>query len=197
MKKPSRWLKPLKPLKPYKPPAVLRLTIDAVAACTLLFACLGAAAVEAADADAGAGDVAAATLPTVTEPAPQAATVLRFRDFYQSPIGPAGLQMSRQLLAAHGLRVSLTGYMVTQETPLRGHFFLTPLPLSMSTDADGEADDLPPAHVLVQLPAADAAVPVLTTPGLLQLTGRLQVGRFEMADGRVVWLRLLLEPRSP
>ncbi len=125
------------------------------------------------------------------------AKVLRFRDFYQSPIGAAGLQMSSQLLEAHGQRVRLTGYMVAQETALRGHFFLTPLPVSMSSHADGEADDLPPATVLVQLPVLDSNVPVLATRGLLQLTGRLQVGRFEMPDGRVVWVRLLLEPLAP
>lgn len=122
--------------------------------------------------------------------------VLRFRDFYQSPVGPAGLQMSAALRAAHAQRVRLTGYMVAQEMPLTGHFFLTPLPVTMSAHADGEADDLPPSTVLVQMPKPDSTLPVLTTPGLLQLTGRLQVGRFEMPDGRVVWLRLLLEPRT-
>jgi hypothetical protein len=123
-------------------------------------------------------------------------TVLRFRDFYQSPVGPAGLQMSAALRQAHGQRVQLTGYMVTQETPLSGHFFFTPLPLSMSSHADGDADDLPPSTVLVQLPAADSALPVLSTAGLLKLTGQLQVGRHEMPDGRIVWIRLLLEPPS-
>jgi hypothetical protein len=122
--------------------------------------------------------------------------VLRFRDFYQSPIGPAGLQMSAALRAAHAQRVRLVGYMVAQEVPQQGHFFLTPLPVTMSAHADGEADDLPPSTVLVQMPESESALPVLATPGLLQLTGRLQVGRFEMPDGRVVWLRLLLEPRA-
>jgi hypothetical protein len=122
--------------------------------------------------------------------------VLRFRDFYQSPIGPAGLQMSTALRAAHAQRVQLTGYMVAQEAPLQGHFFLTPLPLTMSAHADGEADDLPPSTVLVQMPEPERILPLLATPGLLQLTGRLQVGRFEMLDGRVVWIRLMLEPRS-
>lgn len=120
---------------------------------------------------------------------------LKFRDFHKSPIGPAGLQLSPQLLAAHAQRVRLTGYMVAQEVPLLGHFFLTALPVAMSAHADGDADDLPPATVLVQMPEPESGLPVLATPGLLQLTGRLQVGRFEMLDGRVVWMRLLLEPR--
>jgi hypothetical protein len=122
--------------------------------------------------------------------------VLRFRDFYQSPIGPAGLQMSATLRAAHAQRVRLTGFMVAQEVAMAGYFFLTPLPVTMSAHADGESDDLPPSTVLVQMPKPESALPVFATPGLLQLTGRLQVGRFEMPDGRVVWLRLLLEPRA-
>jgi hypothetical protein len=150
----------------------------------LLCVAMGPALVLAADA-------------TPTDATPTDAPLeLMFRDFYQSPIGPAGLQLSAQLRAANTQRVRLTGYMVAQEAPAAGHFFLTPLPVTMSAHADGEADDLPPSTVLVQLPEPDSAVPVLPTPGLLQLTGRLHVGRFEMLDGRVVWLRLLLEPRA-
>jgi hypothetical protein len=141
----------------------------------------------------GLGTSPAWAAPTMPSDAP---LVLRFRDFYQSPIGPAGLQMSATLRAAHAQRVRLTGYMVAQEVPLAGHFFLTSLPVTMSAHADGEADDLPPSTVLVQMPEPESALPVLATPGLLQLTGRLQVGRFEMPDGRVVWLRLLLEPSA-
>ena len=139
---------------------------------------------------------AAPVVATTQESSPEEVQLLRFRDFYKAPIGPAGLQMSSQLLAAHGKRVRLTGYMVLEETPQPGHFFLTPMPLSMSTHADGEADDLPASTALVQLPDVERLLPVLPTPGLLQLTGQLQVGRFEMPDGRVVWVRLLLEPRA-
>lgn len=138
---------------------------------------------------------APAAIAQITETAAEP-TALRFRDFYQSPIGPAGLQMSAALRQAHGQRVRLTGYMVTQDAPLNGHFFLTPLPVSMSSHADGDADDLPPSTVLVQMPPTEQAQTVLSTPGLLQLTGQLQVGRFEMPDGRVVWVRLLLEPQA-
>jgi hypothetical protein len=141
----------------------------------------------------------AGVAPDRDEPAtgsgPQGALELRFRDFFQSPHGPLGLQMTTALRAADGLRVRLTGYMVTQEQPLCGHFFLTPLPLTMSVHSDGDADDLPPATVLVLMPAQDRDLPLLRTRGLLQLTGQLQVGRHEMADGRVVWVRLELEPR--
>jgi hypothetical protein len=47
------------------------------------------------------------------------------------------------------------------------------------------------------MPPEDRHLPLLRTRGLLQLTGRLQVGRFEMADGRVVWVQLQLDPRAP
>lgn len=127
--------------------------------------------------------------------APPAPVELRFRDFFKSPHGARGLEMTAALRAADGLRVRLTGYMVTQERPLRGHFFLTPLPLTMSVHSDGDADDLPPATVLVLMPQQDSDLPLLRTRGLLQLTGQLHVGRHEMADGRVVWVRLQLEPR--
>lgn len=120
---------------------------------------------------------------------------LRFGDFFRHPVGPAGLEMTPTLRAADGQRVRLTGYMVAQEQPLLGHLFLTPLPVSMSEPADGAADDLPPATVLVELPEAERDVPVLRTQSLLQLTGTLRVGRHAMADGRVVWVRLQLDPR--
>jgi hypothetical protein len=124
------------------------------------------------------------------------AAELRFADFFEAPIGARGLVVKPTLRALDGQRVELTGYMVHQERALAGHFFLTPRPVSMAEDADGDADDLPPATVLVVMPPPDDRVAPLPTRGLLRLTGALKVGRHEMADGRVVWVRLLLEPRD-
>jgi len=118
---------------------------------------------------------------------------LRFRDFFASPIGPRGLEMTAALKAADGKRVQLTGYMVAQEDAPTGHFFLTPLPLRMSEHADGDADDLPPSTVLVVMPTRDAGRTLSHTPGLLRLTGVLKVARYQMDDSRVVWVRLLLD----
>ncbi len=131
-----------------------------------------------------------------TGDAPVGVQDLKFRDFFASPIGPRGLEMSATLKAAHGQRVRLTGYMVAQEDGSVGEFFLTPLPIRMSEHADGDADDLPPSTVVVVMPAPDSARPLPHTAGLLQLTGVLQVGRHELPGGRVVWLRLLLDPRD-
>jgi hypothetical protein len=121
---------------------------------------------------------------------------LRFADFFEMPIGARGVAIKPALLALDGQRVQITGYMVRQEQAMAGHFFLTPRPVSMSEHADGDADDLPPTTVLVVMPAPDERVEPLPTRGLLRLTGALKVGRHEMADGRVVWVRLLLEPRA-
>ena len=65
----------------------------------------------------------------------------------------------------------------------------------MSEHADGEADDLPPSTIVVIMPPAERSAALPHTRGLLQLTGTLQLGREEQDDGRVSWLRLLLEPR--
>jgi hypothetical protein len=120
---------------------------------------------------------------------------LLFRDLFESPIGPRGLVFSDKLRAADGHTVRITGYMVAQEDPVPGRFFLTPLPVSMSEHADGEADDLPPSTVVVVMPPAERERALPHTRGLLALTGTLRVGREEIPDGRVAWVRLELDPR--
>lgn len=127
---------------------------------------------------------------------PPAVLDLKFRDFFASPVGAHGLEISPALKAAHGKRVRIVGYMVAQEDAPAGRFFLTPLPLHMSEHADGDADDLPPSTVVVEMPEGDATRALPHTPGLLQLTGTLQVGRHELADGRITWVRLKLDPRT-
>lgn len=122
---------------------------------------------------------------------------IKFRDFFNHPIGRQGLQMTDRLKAADGQRVRLTGYMVSQEVVPTGRFFLTPLPVQMSQHADGEADDLPPSTVTVFMPPRDRAMPIVYNPGLMQLTGVLQVGRLELEDGRVSWVQLLLDAPEP
>lgn len=118
---------------------------------------------------------------------------LAFSQLFTRPIGPQGLQFSPELLSRQGQRVRLVGYMVAKEQPQSGRFLLTPLPVRLSEHADGEADDLPPATVTVLLPDAAARWPVPHQDGLIELTGRLAVGRLEDEDGRVSWLRLHLD----
>ncbi len=121
---------------------------------------------------------------------------LRFRDFFRTPIGAAGLEASESLRQADGQRVRLVGYMVQQEVSTAGRFMLAPRPVQMSQHADGEADDLPPATVTVYLDPTQKHWAVPHARGLLAVSGRLAVGRLEETDGRVSWVRLQLDPEA-
>ena len=118
---------------------------------------------------------------------------LRFRDFFSTPIGARGLEISDALHQADGQAVRLVGYMVQRETPVPGRFMLTPRPVAMSEHADGEADDLPPATVVVYLDPSQRDWVVPHVRGLLSVSGVLNVGRLEESDGRVSWVRLRVD----
>lgn len=119
-------------------------------------------------------------------------TELKFSQFFKSPIGAAGLELSDALRAADGRPVRLVGYMVAQEQVRPGRFWLTPRPVRMSEHADGEADDLPAGTVTVLLDPAQRDRLVAHRNGLVALTGTLSVGRVEDETGRVSWIRLQL-----
>lgn len=122
---------------------------------------------------------------------------LRFGDFFQFPVGPRGLELNPVLQQAAGKQVVLTGYMVQQENGSQpGQFLLTPRPVHMSEHADGDADDLPPATVLVTLAPEQASWLVPHVRGLIQLQGALSVGRQEAPNGRVTWVQLQLAPEA-
>jgi hypothetical protein len=115
---------------------------------------------------------------------------LKFSDFHKQPVGPRGLELGEPLRAAHGRTVRIVGYMVASEQAQPGRFQLTARPVRLSEHADGDADDLPPATVLVLLDPSQADQVVPQRHGLIALTGTLHVGRREEADGRVSWVRL-------
>jgi len=121
---------------------------------------------------------------------------LRMTEFFQSPVGPKGLQISPSLRDAQGKKISIQGYVVQQEVAASGQFLLTPRPIQMSQHADGEADDLPPSTVLVVLPAEQRDWMVAYTRGLVEVVGVLDVGRQEGPDGRVTWVRLQLDSEA-
>lgn len=121
---------------------------------------------------------------------------LRMIEFFQFPVGPKGLQISPTLREAQGKRVAIQGYVVQQEVAVPGKFLLTPRPVQMSQHADGEADDLPPATLLVSLPADQQDWMVAYTRGLVEVVGVLDVGREEGKDGRVTWVRLQLDSEA-
>ena len=125
---------------------------------------------------------------------PETLQALSFQDFFRTPIGPKGLEMTERLRQAHGHTVRLVGYMVQQEEATPGQFLLTPRPVQLSEHADGEADDLPATTVLAYLAEGAQAWSVPYARGLVEVRGELQVGRHEAADGRIHWIRLRLTP---
>jgi len=121
---------------------------------------------------------------------------LSLLDFFRNPVGAEGLVMNQRLLQAHGQQVRLIGYMVQQEKAKPGQFLLSPRPIMLSQHADGEADDLPPATVFVELAPAQRDSVVAYTRGVIEVVGELDLGRLEDADGRVSWVRLRLPSDS-
>lgn len=133
----------------------------------------------------------AVTPSSTATPGPE---LLSFKEFFQFPVGPRGLDIHPRLQQANGQAVRLRGYMVQQDHgSQRGQFFFTPRPVQMSEHADGDADDLPPATVLVKLAPAQSTWVVPHTVGLIELAGTLSVGRQEADDGRVTWVQLQLQ----
>lgn len=121
---------------------------------------------------------------------------LKFGEFFKTPVGSKGLEISEKLKGLDGRTVSMTGYMVLQEIPSLGKFLMTPRPVQMSEHSDGDADDLPPATLTVVLDVDQKNWAVPHVRGWVSVTGQLSVGRQEAMDGRVTWVRLQLGPES-
>lgn len=136
------------------------------------------------------------TLAQAAEPA-MAATDLTFREFYQRPVGPRGLAPTPRLLGLDGQRVRLLGYMARQSEATAGVFILAPLPVTMGDEDESYADDLPAAAVYVHLAGRDAEAAPAWRPGLLAVSGTLQVGAADEPDGRKSMVRLLLDDAAP
>jgi hypothetical protein len=128
---------------------------------------------------------------------PQAAD-LKFREFFQLPVGPRGLAPSARLLSLDGQPVRITGYLAHQEasSAAAGIALLTPLPVSLGDEDESFADDLPASTLYLHLAAPLAARTISYRPGLVSLTGTLQVGAQREADGRASFVRLVLDPES-
>lgn len=126
-------------------------------------------------------------------PLPEGVTNLKFRDFFEMPVGPRGLVMTPKLLALDGQRVRILGYMARQEEPHPGFFLLAPVPVGVAEASDGMADDLPASTLFVHLPPRHAREVAPYRPGLVLVTGVLSVGNREEADGRISIARLQLD----
>ncbi len=128
-----------------------------------------------------------------TNAAMQGANELSFREFYKLPIGPNGLEPTPKLLSLKDKRVHLEGFMVKAEEPVAGIFMVTLVPVNIPEKEDGPSDDLPGATVFVHMPAEDTAKILAYRPGMWDLVGTLQLGAKEEANGRISYVRLLLD----
>jgi len=151
-------------------------------------------------------------------PAPPGVEPLGFAEFFQTPVGPRGLEITERLRALDGRRVRIFGYMVHEdpascdacgvrtaggrpapswmESIVPGRMLLTPGPAAVSYSHYGLADDLPAQTLFVTVPDKFGQR-VAFTPGPMLLTGILSVGNKTEADGRISVVRLTLDPRAP
>ena len=129
-------------------------------------------------------------------PAPASGiTAIKFGEFFQMPVGPKGLEPSDKLTALNGKKVRLVGYMVREETPTPGRFLLSPLPVSLGDEDESLSDDLPPSTVFVLLQnSKDHGTPFI--PGLIKLTGTLEVGSKDDGGDRISAVRLVLDSHT-
>jgi hypothetical protein len=123
-------------------------------------------------------------------------TELKFSEFFINPIGPKGLQFTEKLRALDGKRVQIVGYMVRQENQTPGTFLLAATPVQLHEEHYGLADDLPAATLFV-LDPANRNNPIRYAPGLIRVSGILEIGNREEANGRISVVRLRLDPPPP
>ena len=136
---------------------------------------------------------AALAVKQALKPAPAGVSDLKFGEMFQRPVGPAGLTLTDKVKALAGQRVRIVGHMATAEEPTPGLLILSPLPVSLGDEDEKLVDDLPPSAVFVHLSAAHQHVALPNLGGLLQLTGTLELGPQEEADGHVSHFRLRLD----
>ena len=132
------------------------------------------------------------TKPQPLPPLEPGTTELKFGEFFASPIGPRGLELTKKLRGLQGKRVRLLGYMVREEQAAIGRLLLTPFPIQLHSHYCALADDLPPSTVHVVVPqAGNRSLP--HTPKLLLLTGTLSLGAQVETDGRTSLVRLIVD----
>ena len=107
-----------------------------------------------------------------------------FRDLFRASLGASGLEYTERATALAGKRVRLHGYMVRQTQPIPWAFILSPVPQSLHEREYGECDDLPVTAIHVFLPRSSPPIPARHI-GQVTVTGVLELGGHEEADGRV------------
>ena len=120
--------------------------------------------------------------PLVTSP--EGIPELTFRDLFRASSAAGGLEVTERAQALAGKPVRLRGYMVRQSQPIPWAFILSPVPQSLHEREYGECDDLPVTAIHVFLPRSSPPIPTRFN-GMVSVTGVLELGGREEADGRV------------
>lgn len=107
---------------------------------------------------------------------------LRFRELFPAPMEGDGVEIGSALRRMDGQTVQLVGHMVRQE-PVPGKFILAPGPERFGLDGN----ELPPAALAVHLHPSESDRTVPYVPGLLAVSGVLQLGE-DLEDGGCVFL---------
>jgi hypothetical protein len=120
--------------------------------------------------------------------APAEPLALEFGDILQP--GPKA-EPSAKVRALRGKRVRLVGFMAHMEEPPAGAFYLVSRPLHCAEDGAGTGDlPLDAVRVVVRSSAGEE-IPFY--PGLLSVTGVLELGHQSDAEGRASFFRLVLD----
>lgn len=157
--------------------------------------------------------------PAALPPLPEGVEELSFQDFYKMPVGRYGLEPSERLMGMNGKTVRLTGYFVFEDwatcncgpeslvpgekNPRRrmpawmkhvipGRIMMASVPTTVSLGHYGLCDDLPP-HVAFISVQDRFGEPVFYKPGLFSVIGKVEVGQKQELDGRVSFVRLVVE----
>lgn len=150
-------------------------------------------------------------------PVPDGVTDLAFRDFFKTPVGPYGLEMTDTLKALNGKKVRVVGFMVKEDlhacsscvpdgakmTPAQlarqatvpGRIMLTPHRSTVAKWHFGLCDDLPPQTVFITIPEMQGKI-IQYRPEPLLLIGTLSVGNQTEEDGRISIVRIVLDTAS-
>jgi hypothetical protein len=119
--------------------------------------------------------------------------LLDLRDLFVTDDGRS--RLSPRTAALAGERVRVQGYMVHMEDPPDGAFYLAARPIDQDESGAGTGD-IPASSVRVRVREAEGAQ-VPWTPRPIEVVGTLEVGREEDDEGRVSFVRVVLEDPSP
>ena len=134
--------------------------------------------------------LASLALPPADAPADPRPVPLEFSRL--APGASSRAPLPPELEALAGRSVRLVGHMVRMELPPRAAFYLAARPVE-ADESGGGTGDLPLDAVRVEVPWFAGEIPWLGGP--LEVIGRLELGRREDDDGRVSWMRVVVERR--